>query len=93
MQFDLGIVGLGLLLVLSLGFGLVAQLVVGTRHTRWMWLIGATAWFLGGLYFSEVLSPGRRPTTSSRSSTGWRSMRRSSAGSSWAYRSSSRPGS
>lgn len=55
MQFDLGIVGLGLLLVLSLGFGLVAQLVVGTRHTRWMWLIGATAWFLGGLYFSEVL--------------------------------------
>lgn len=55
MQFDLGFVGLGLLLVISLVFGLVAQLVVGMGHTRWMWLIGATAWFLGGLYFSEVL--------------------------------------
>jgi hypothetical protein len=55
MQFDLGIVGLGLLLVISLGFGVAAQLVVGTGRTRRMWLIGATAWFLGGLYFSEVL--------------------------------------
>jgi hypothetical protein len=55
MQYDLGIQGLGVLLAISLGFGLVAQLVAGMGHTRWMWLIGATAWFLGGLFFSEVL--------------------------------------
>lgn len=55
MQLDLGFGGLGLLLTISLGFGLLAQLVVGMDQTRWMWLIGATAWFLGGLYFSEVL--------------------------------------
>jgi hypothetical protein len=55
MQFDLGSVGLGLLLAISLVLGLLAQLAVGMGRTRWMWLIGATAWFIGGLYFSEVL--------------------------------------
>lgn len=56
MQFDLGFQGLGLLVVFSLVFGVVAQLVAGGRaHTHWMWLIGAVGWFVGGLFFSEVL--------------------------------------
>jgi hypothetical protein len=55
MHFDLGSIGLGILLAISLIFGLVAQLAVGTGRTRRMWLIGATAWFVGGMYFSEVL--------------------------------------
>ncbi len=55
MLFDLGLTGLGLLIGLSLGFGVVAQLVVGKAGTRWMWLIAATGYFIGGLFASEVL--------------------------------------
>jgi hypothetical protein len=55
MHFDLGSIGLGILLAISLIFGLEAQLLVGMGRTRWMWLIGAAAWFVGSLYFSEVL--------------------------------------
>jgi hypothetical protein len=55
-QFDLGIQGLGLLVVFSLIFGVVAQLLLGGRaHTHWLWVIGAVGWFVGGLFFSEVL--------------------------------------
>ena len=53
MQFDLGLTGLGLLIVLSLGFGVISQLVA--RTTRWMWLVAATGWFIGGLFASEVI--------------------------------------
>jgi len=55
MQFDLGLGGLGLLIVIALAFGVVVQLVVGTKATRWLWLIGAVAWFVGGLVASEVV--------------------------------------
>ena len=56
MQFDLGITGLGLLMLASLIFGVVAQLVAGGRaHTNWLWLIAATGWFIGGLFASEVV--------------------------------------
>jgi len=54
MQFDLGLQGLGILVGFSLGFGLVAQFV-GRAGTRWDWLIAATGWFVGGLFFSEVM--------------------------------------
>jgi hypothetical protein len=54
MQWDLGLQGLGLLIVMSLGFGLLAQLVVGRATTRWLWLISAAAYFVGGLFISEV---------------------------------------
>jgi hypothetical protein len=54
MQWDLGLQGLGLLMVMSLGFGAIAQLMVGRATTRWLWLIGATAYFVGGLFISEV---------------------------------------
>jgi hypothetical protein len=55
MQFEIGLAGLGLLFVISLGFGVVAQLIVGWRATGWLWLIGAAAWFIGGLFASEVV--------------------------------------
>jgi hypothetical protein len=55
MHLDLGLVGLGILVVISLGFGLVAQLVLGKATTRWLWLIAAAGWFLGGLFASEVV--------------------------------------
>ena len=53
-QFDLGLTGLGVLIALSLGFGLIAQLV-GKAGTRWDWLVGATAYFIGGVFVSEVM--------------------------------------
>lgn len=55
MIYDLGMQGLALLIVPALLFGLVAQLIVWRSATHWMWLIGAVAWFVGGLFASEVL--------------------------------------
>jgi hypothetical protein len=54
MQWDLGIRGLGLLVLMSLGFGVIAQLIGGWRTTRWLWLIGAAAYLVGGLIVSEI---------------------------------------
>ena len=54
MQWDLGLQGLGLLIAMSLGFGVVAQLVVGRAVTRWLWLIAAVGYFVVGLFISEV---------------------------------------
>ncbi len=55
MQFDLGVRGLVALISLSLIFGGLAQVVLGRGTTRWMWLIGTAAWFVGGLIASEVV--------------------------------------
>ena len=55
MDYDLGLQGLALLIIPALAFGLVAQLIVWRSATHWMWLIGAIAWFAGGLFASEVL--------------------------------------
>lgn len=56
MQFDLGIQGLAILVGISLVFGVAAQLLLGRRaNTRWLWLIAATGWFVGGLFASEVV--------------------------------------
>ena len=54
MQWDLGLQGLGLLIVMSLGFGVIAQLVAGRATTRWLWLIASAGYFVGGLFISEV---------------------------------------
>lgn len=54
MQWDLGLVGLGLLVAMSLGFGLIAQLLGGRATTRWLWLIAAATYFVSGLFISEV---------------------------------------
>ena len=55
MTYDLGLQGLALLVIPALAFGLIAQLVVWNSATHWMWLIGTAAWFIGGLFVSEVL--------------------------------------
>ena len=55
MTYDLGLQGLALLIIPALLFGLVAQLIVWRSATHWMWLVGATAWFIGGLLTSEVV--------------------------------------
>jgi hypothetical protein len=52
-QFDIGLQGLGILTALALGFGIIAQFV-GRARTRWDWLVGAAAYFVGGLFVSEV---------------------------------------
>ena len=54
MEWDLGLQGLGLLMVMSLGFGAIAQLMVGRATTRWLWLIAGMAYFIGGLFISEA---------------------------------------
>ncbi|HJS27381.1 MAG TPA: hypothetical protein VJ913_09690 [Actinomycetota bacterium] len=54
MEWDLGLKGLGLLILMSLGFGVIAQLVVGKATTRWIWLIATAGFFVGGLMASEV---------------------------------------
>jgi hypothetical protein len=53
-QFDLGAQGLGILIAMSLVFGVVAQLIL-RGGTRWLWLIAAIGWFVGGLFASEVM--------------------------------------
>ncbi len=55
MNFDLGPQGLALLIIPAVLFGLIAQLIFWKSATHWLWLIGATAWFLGGLFVSEAV--------------------------------------
>lgn len=56
MQWDLGLQGLGLLALMSLGFGVIAQLLMWrATTTRWLWLIAAAAYFVAGLFVSEVM--------------------------------------
>lgn len=54
MDWDLGAAGVGLLVAMSVGFGLVAQVVAGRATTGWMWLIGAGTFFAVGLLISEA---------------------------------------
>lgn len=54
MQWDLGLQGLGILVAMSAGFGVIAQLFAGRGRTYWIGLIGALAFFVGGLLASEV---------------------------------------
>jgi hypothetical protein len=54
MQWDLGILGLAVLAVMSLVFGSVAHLALGRRTTRWLWAIASATYFIAGLFISEV---------------------------------------
>ncbi len=54
MEWDLGFTGVGVLIGMSLGFGLLAQLFAGRGTTRWMWFIGAGTFFVIGLLISEA---------------------------------------
>jgi hypothetical protein len=53
-DWDLGATGVGLLVAMSVVFGLGSQLVAGRGTTRWMWLIGAGTFFVVGLLISEA---------------------------------------
>lgn len=53
MQWDLGWQGAGLLVLMSVGFGVVAQLVL-SRAGRWVWLVATAAYFVMGVLISEV---------------------------------------
>jgi Na+/proline symporter len=53
-QWDLGLQGVAVLTVMSLGFGVFAQLLFWSRTTRWVWLLGSAAFFVVGLFISEV---------------------------------------
>ena len=54
MRWDLGLQGLGVLALISLGFGVIAQLIGAGAATRWLWLIAAAGYFVVGLLISEV---------------------------------------
>ena len=54
MEWDLGLRGLGLLLAMSIGFGVVAQLVMWRATTHWLWIIATVAYLVSGLLVSEV---------------------------------------
>ena len=53
MEWDLGPRGVALLLAMSIGFGVVAQLL-GGRAIRWLWLAAGATYFVSGLFISEV---------------------------------------
>jgi hypothetical protein len=54
MEWDLGPVGLALLAGMSLGFGLVAQLLAGRTTPRGTSLVAAVVYFVSGLLISEL---------------------------------------
>lgn len=54
MQWDLGNTGLQVLLLMSLAFGLIAQLMMGWAAHRWTWLYATAGYFVLGLVISEV---------------------------------------
>jgi len=54
-QLDLGLAGLGLLIIIALGFGVIVQVIAWRAATHWLWLVGAAAWFIGGFVASEVV--------------------------------------
>lgn len=54
MTWDLGLLGLAVLLGMSLAFGLVAQLLLGRHAIRWLWLLGSAVFFAAGVVASEV---------------------------------------
>ena len=57
MQLDLGIVGLGLLTLISLAYGILVQ-IAGKPGTDVDWLVAGTGWFVGALVASELVGVG-----------------------------------
>lgn len=57
MDWDLGLTGLAVLVVMSLAFGLIAHVVLlllRQSPTRWLWAIASATYFVAGLLISEV---------------------------------------
>jgi hypothetical protein len=59
-HYDLGIAGLGLLVISALGFGLLMQLL-GRAGTRIDWVLSGIGWFVGGLVASEMVAADAAP--------------------------------
>ena len=55
MQWDIGIQGLGTLLLLAVAFGLFAQVLFLDRELWWVGLLAGGAFFLAGVLISEGL--------------------------------------
>ncbi len=55
MQYDLGSTAQIILIFFAIGFGAIAQLIVGDRATRWLWLTAAAGWLVGAIFMSEVM--------------------------------------
>lgn len=55
MEWDLGFLGIAVLLAMSLGFGLAAQVIMWRITTHRLWIIAAVTCFFTGLFTSEVL--------------------------------------
>lgn len=55
MIYNMGLYGLGVLVAMSVGFGALAGVVTWRSASHWVGPVGAIAFFLGGLFMSEVL--------------------------------------
>lgn len=55
MEWDLGLQGVGILLVMSVAFGVFTQVVFWGHATRWLWLAASASMFVIGLFVSEGL--------------------------------------
>lgn len=53
MDWDLGLKGLLYLAVMSIGFGLLAQLLSGRAAPKWLWALVSTGYFGVGIFVSE----------------------------------------
>jgi hypothetical protein len=54
-EWDLGLQGLGVLLVMSVAFGVFTQVVFWGHATRWLGLIAGAVMFVIGVFVSEGL--------------------------------------
>ena len=79
MQWDLGYQGIGLLILISVIFGVLAHLALARRTTAWMGVIASAAYFVGGLIASEWWFGWATEASCSRTSTAYRLTRRSSS--------------
>jgi hypothetical protein len=54
MEWDLGLQGIGLLLLMALGFGVLAQVLLWWATPHWFWIPASLAYLASGLFVSEV---------------------------------------
>jgi len=55
MEWDLGLQGLGVMLLLALAFGVFTQLVFWGRASLWLGAAATAVWFVVGIFISEVI--------------------------------------
>lgn len=54
MQWDLGLEGISTLVLMSLVLGVFTQVLFWGTSSRWLWLPASVAYFVLGLFISEV---------------------------------------